>query len=179
MIRVITALGWEGLTPDQIRIHAEALDSAMQEFSINTPLRQAAFLAQIAHETGGFRWLRELGSAAYLRRYDGRADLGNIEAGDGARFRGRGYIQITGRLNYQQAGAALGYALLTQPELAEQPLYAARIASWWWKNRGLNAVADRGDFLRITKIINGGLSWLSDRERKYAVAKSVLLSTKK
>lgn len=69
----------------------------------------------------------------------------------------------------------MGYPLLTQPELAEQPLYAARIAGWWWKSRGLNAVADRGDFQRITKIINGGLNGLADREQKYTAAKSVLL----
>jgi putative chitinase len=174
VVRAIRAMGWRNLTAEQAAAHADALIAAMAEFEIDTPARQAAFLAQLAHETGGFRWLRELGSVRYLQRYEGRADLGNTEPGDGPRFRGRGYIQLTGRHNYQQAGAALNLPLLAQPELAEQPEYAARIAGWYWYRRALNLLADRGDFRRLTRAINGGLNGIADRESKWAIAKQWL-----
>jgi predicted chitinase len=102
------------------------LNRAMQGADINTPAREAAFLAQIAHETGGFRWFRELGSDAYFQRYEGRVDLGNTQPGDGVRFKGRGFIQITGRTNYQRAGETLGIDLIDNPQLAETPAVGAR-----------------------------------------------------
>lgn len=174
VLQAVNAMGWRGLTMEQAALHAEALTAAMAEFEINTPARQAAFLAQIAHETGGFRWLRELGSVRYLQRYEGREDLGNTEPGDGPRFRGRGYIQLTGRHNYQQAGAQLLLSLLTEPELAEQPEHAARIAGWYWYRRTLNRLADTGEFRQITRMINGGLNGIADREAKWAIAKQWL-----
>jgi predicted chitinase len=151
-----------------------AINQAMQAGNITTPGREAAFLAQIAHETGGFRWFRELGSEAYFQRYEGRTDLGNLQPGDGARFCGRGFIQITGRANYERAGKALDVDLIDQPRLAETPEVGARIAAWYWQNRDLNACADRGDFITITRRINGGLIGLADREAYYARAKKVL-----
>lgn len=162
------------LSPAKAATLIDAINQAMQEGNITTPQREAAFLAQIAHETGGFRWFRELGSEAYFQRYDGRVDLGNIRPGDGSRFRGRGFIQITGRTNYEKAGAALGLDLLNHPELAETPEVAARIAAWFWQSRDLNTYADRGDFITITRRINGGLNGLADREAYYERAKSVL-----
>jgi putative chitinase len=149
----------------------------MQEVNIDTPARQAAFLAQVAHETGGFQWFRELGNQAYFTKYDGRADLGNTQPGDGARYRGRGFIQITGRTNYTHAGQALGLDLVNQPQLAETPEIGARIAAWFWNSRGLNALADQADdeaFKSITRRINGGLNGLDDRRAYYARAQSVL-----
>jgi len=148
-----------------------SLNAAMAEFDINTPARQAAFLAQIGHESGQLRYVRELATG---HAYEGRHDLGNIRAGDGVCYKGRGLIQITGRANYAACGAGLGLDLLTHPDLLEQPVNACRSAGWFWKTRGLNALADDGDQLRITKRINGGTNGLADRLALFAVAKRVL-----
>lgn len=147
--------------------HVNALDAAFDRFDIYTPDRICAALAQFAHETGGFRWLRELGSVRYLRRYEGRKDLGNTQPGDGARFRGRGYIQITGRDNYTRMAERLNLPLLDQPELAQQPAIAARISACWWAEHRLNELADGRRFRSITRIINGGLNGYEDRQRRY------------
>lgn len=139
----------------------EPLNDAMAEFGIDAnPARETHFLAQIAHESGGFRYVRELASG---EAYEGRDDLGNTEPGDGVRFKGRGLIQITGRANYADCGAALGLDLLAAPELLEEPVNAARSAGWYWESRGLNELADRGDARAITRRINGGLNGLQDR----------------
>jgi putative chitinase len=166
-----------GLGADKAATLVAPLNQAMQQASITTPARQAAFLAQVAHETGGFRWFRELGNEAYFARYDGRADLGNTQPGDGPRYRGRGFIQITGRANYTQASQALGLDLVNQPTLAETPEVGARIAAWFWDSHGLNALADQANdaaFQTITRRINGGLNGLDDRRAYYARAKNVL-----
>ncbi|WP_371767477.1 glycoside hydrolase family 19 protein [Massilia sp.] len=147
------------------------LNIAMGEFEINTPARQAAFIAQIAHESGQFRYVRELASGA---AYEGRADLGNTMTGDGVRFKGRGLIQITGRANYKACGAALGLDLILYPELLEQPMYACRSAAWFWKARGLNELADAGDQLKITRRINGGTNGLAERLAYFEIAKKVI-----
>jgi putative chitinase len=148
--------------------HSAALIPAFERFEINTPDRVAAALAQFAHETGGFRWLRELGGARYFAtRYDSRKDLGNLQPGDGARFRGRGYIQITGRANYARMATATGYPLLARPELAEDPDVAALISSCWWQEHGLNELADQRRIKAITRIINGGLNGYEDRKLRY------------
>lgn len=149
------------------------LNAAMEEFAINTPQRQAAFLAQIAHESGSLRYVREIASGD---AYEGRSDLGNMEAGDGRKFKGRGLIQITGRYNYVQAAKGLGLPLLERPEILEQPEPACRSAAWWWHTHGLNVVADQGDFLRITRIINGGLNGYDDRLEHWERAKRVLVA---
>jgi putative chitinase len=150
------------------------LDAAMAEFEINTTARRAAFIAQLAHESGEFRYVRELASG---EAYEGRRDLGNTEPGDGIKFKGRGLIQITGRNNYRECSEALfndpDY-LLDDPAILEQPGPACRSAAWFWKSRGLNELADAGDFRRITRIINGGYNGLKDREQYYARAQAVL-----
>lgn len=153
------------------------LVAAMDEFEINTPVRQAPFLAQIAHESGSLRYVRELADGG---AYEGRVDLGNVEPGDGPYFKGRGLIQITGRSNYAKCAEALGLPLLEQPELLEQPVNACRSAAWFWRSRDLNRLADEGDFLMISKRINGtnrktGLpnGW-EDRLAFYERAKQVL-----
>lgn len=161
------------LAASQAETHAAALNPALVEWTINTPRRIAAFLAQIAHETGGFQHLRELGDTAYLARYEGRKSLGNLTPGDGPRFRGRGYIQITGRANYSEAAFNLDLPLTENPVLAEQPCHAARIAAWFWHSRGLNPLADDLKFNSITKKINGGLNAIDQRRRYWERAKQL------
>lgn len=149
--------------------------AAMLEFDISTPARQAAFLAQIGHESGGLHWVVELwGPTPAQARYEGRKDLGNTERGDGFKFRGRGLIQTTGRANYAATGAALGIDLLSDPTLLALPENAARSAGWYWQNRGLNALADVGDFRRITLRINGGLNGQTERVALHEAAKLAL-----
>lgn len=147
------------------------LTTAMGEFGIDSPARQAAFLAQVGHESGQLRYVRELASGA---AYEGRRDLGNVVAGDGVRYKGRGLIQITGRANYKECGRALGLDLVANPELLEEPLNACRSAAWFWSSRGLNALADEGDQRAITRRINGGYNGLDDRLALFAVAERVL-----
>lgn len=148
------------------------LDIAMTEAEANTPLRKAAFLAQTAHESGGFRWVREFGNTKYFSKYDGRTDLGNTEPGDGARFKGRGFIQLTGRNNYTEAGQDLGLDLVNDPELVERDLeVAARVSGWFWQKNNLNRFADSDNFIGLTRAINGGTNGLPDRQAYYARAK--------
>jgi putative chitinase len=136
----------------RISLYGPYLEDAMHEFDISTPRRQAAFIAQLAHESGEFRYVRELATG---EAYEGRKDLGNTEPGDGPRFRGRGLIQITGRSNYSACGSALGLDLLGDPALLEAPGPACRSAGWFWHSRGLNDLADIDGFLEISVKING------------------------
>ena len=145
----------------RLAVFVDPLNDAMREFEIDqNPARETHFLAQVAHESGAFNYVREIASG---EAYEGRADLGNTEPGDGRRFRGRGLIQVTGRANYVECGAALGLDVVARPELLEEPVNAARSAAWFWHDRGLNALADRGDAKAITKRINGGLNGYQDR----------------
>ncbi len=137
------------------------LNRAMQEAGINTPQRQEQFLAQLGHESGGLRYMEEIASGA---AYEGRRDLGNTQPGDGTRFKGRGPIQLTGRANYAAAGRALGLDLVNNPQQAASPEVGFRIAAWYWQTRGLNNLADQGNFREITRRINGGYNGLADRE---------------
>lgn len=148
------------------------LNAAMAEFGITTPARQAAFIAQVAHESGQFRYVREIASG---QAYEGRADLGNTFKGDGVRFKGRGLIQVTGRANYKACGAALGLDLVMFPELLEQPMYACRSAAWFWKSHGLNELADAGDQVKITRRINGGTNGLAERLAYFEIARKVIV----
>jgi putative chitinase len=143
---------------------------------INTRLRIAAFLAQIGHESGSLVYSKELGGASYFAKYDGRKDLGNTQSGDGAKFAGRGLIQVTGRANYLAASKALfgDERLLKNPELLEQPEWAAGSAVWFWSSRDLNALADADRFSDLTKRINGGTNGLEDRKTRYRQALKVL-----
>ena len=147
------------------------LNAAMYEFHINSPLRQAAFIAQIAHESGELRYVEEIASGI---AYEHRKDLGNTQPGDGMRYKGRGLIQITGRNNYAECGKALGCDLITNPELLETTDLACRSAAWFWASHGLNDLADKGDFERITKRINGGLNGYQERLAYHARAKMAL-----
>lgn len=160
-------------------VFAPVLNVAMGAWGIVTPARQAAFLAQIGHESGQLRYVRELGNDKYLARYDTgalAARLGNTpEAdGDGQKYCGRGLVQITGRANYKACGEALGLDLIKSPELLEQPQHAAASAAWFWHSRGLNSLADQGDFVGITRKINGGTNGLADRQALWDKARQVL-----
>lgn len=158
-----------------------ALNVTLPRWEIDNPKRVAAFIAQVGHESGQFRYVRELGSDRYLARYDTGSlarRLGNTPQadGDGQLYCGRGLIQVTGRNNYQACSRALfgDERLLAQPQLLEQPRWACESAAWFWHSRGLNALADRGEFNRITRHINGGLNGLEDRLMLWARAREVL-----
>ncbi len=152
-------------------LFAGPLSDSMMEFDINTKARQAAFIAQIGHESGQLRYVRELASGS---AYEGRKDIGNTMPGDGVKYKGRGLIQITGKANYVALMMALGIDCLEHPEVLEEPVNASRSAAWFWKDRGLNELADQGNFLAITKRINGGTNGLEDRQALWAKAKEIL-----
>jgi putative chitinase len=136
----------------KLSLYREHLVKAMEEAQINTKLRIAAFLGQLALESGELKYFVEIASG---EAYEGRKRLGNTQPGDGPRFKGRGPIQLTGRANYKSAGAALGVDLENNPERAADPDVAFRVAAWYWTSRKLNAKADVGDYKGITKSING------------------------
>ena len=147
----------------------------MNRYQIVGTQRVAAFIAQIGHESGQLKYMREIwGPTAAQARYEGRTDLGNTHPGDGSKYRGRGLIQITGRANYKACGEALGLDLIRQPELLEKPQYACMSAAWFWASRGLNTLADAGQFDKITQRINGGQNGAADRQALYARALKVL-----
>ncbi|QBZ92767.1 glycoside hydrolase family 19 protein [Pseudomonas viciae] len=162
-------------------VFVSALNSAMSRYRIETPKRIAAFLAQVGHESGQLRYVRELGGDQYLSKYDTgslAARLGNTPQadGDGQKYRGRGLIQITGHDNYLRCSLGLfgDERLLALPELLEQPQWAAQSAAWFWEQNGLNELADRDQFNSITRRINGGLNGLEERLKLWARAKEVL-----
>jgi putative chitinase len=173
----------------------EPLLETFEKYEISTPKRQACFLGQIMHESGSFKFTKEnlnysakalmatwpsrfpdLETASQFERqpekiankvYSGR--MGNTEDGDGAKYIGRGLIQVTGKENYTHCGEALGLDLVSNPQLLEEPRYAALSAGWFWNKKGLNALADEGtkdSFEVMTKRINGGLLGLDDRKSK-------------
>jgi putative chitinase len=176
------------------------LEDTFAKYDINTPERQAAFIGQCAHESGNFKTLEEnLNYSAeglmktwpsrfptkeiadqYARQpakiagkvYNGR--LGNNSEEEAAKYLGRGLIQLTGKENYANCGSGIGVDLLSNPNLLNTPEYAALSAGWFWNKKGLNALADAGDFETMTKRINGGLIGLDDRKAKIAKALSVL-----
>ncbi len=142
-------------------------DAIKNNFKVNTFFREAMFWAQMSHETGGFKWMAELGGKMYFKKYDGRADLGNVRKGDGYKFKGRGLIHITGRYNYTKYGRMLGVDLIKEPTLAATPKIAVKIALLYWRDRNLNKYADLQDIRAVTKRINGGYNGLADRKRRY------------
>ena len=178
----------------------EPLTAAFARFEINTPERQAAFIGQCAHESANFKTLQEnLNYSAkglnatwpsrfpseaeaqpYHRQpekiankvYSGR--MGNLEDGDGWKYRGRGLIQLTGKDNYRLASDALGVDFIADPDLVLTKEYAALTAAWYWNKRGLNKEADAKDFTGMTKKINGGVIGLADRVAHINTALGVL-----
>lgn len=163
---MLTAAQLQSICPrcKDVEAVAKHLNNAVEEFGVTD---EAMFVAQLAHESGEFRYVRELASGT---AYEGRRDLGNDEAGDGPRYKGRGYIQITGKSNYRDCANALGIDLIRQPELLELPALAASSAGWYWKSRQLNGLSLEA----CTKRINGGYNGLESRRKYYLKAQSVL-----
>lgn len=159
-----------------------ALSAAFVGSTLVTAPRLAAFLAQAAHESGEFRLWHELwGPTPQQKRYDPPSDLaktlGNTEAGDGFRYRGRGPFQLTGRANYRAAGARLGLPLEADPDLVDALDVGCRVAVDFWETRSLTPLADLetvAAFRVITRRINGGVNSLPQREAYHAVARAVL-----
>jgi putative chitinase len=147
------------------------LQSTLEEYEINTRLRIAHFLAQICHEAAGFRTTEEFADGS---AYEGRADLGNVKKGDGARYKGRGLLQLTGRANYKAYSKAVGVDLESNPERAAEPRLSLRIACEYWKRRKINPDCDRDDIVAVTKKVNGGKNGLDDRRNYLAKAKAAL-----
>jgi putative chitinase len=159
----------------------QSLNDAMTWFDINSPARVAAFLAQIGVESDHLEYVREIwGPTAAQRGYEGRADLGNAQPGDGYRFLGRGLIQITGRANAKAVRDGLAQTLCdipdfeAHPDLLEAPRWAALSAGWYWAKHGCNDLADGGHFEHITRRINGGLNAEDKRLALWSCAKEAL-----
>jgi len=180
----------------------DPLNETFQKYDINTPVRQAFFIGQCAHESGNFKvleenlhysatrlmavWPSRFPNLAVANQYAnnpekianyvyaGRLGNGNEESGDGWKYHGRGLIQLTGKENYDNCGKGLSINLINQPNLLVEPQYAALSAGWFWNKKGLNALADAQDYDTMTKRINGGLIGLDDRKAKIAKALSVL-----
>lgn len=154
---------------DRAELYAPHLEAVRWRWVGDKPEHVAMWLAQLAHESGQLRYVRELASG---NAYEGRADLGNTQPGDGPRFRGRGLIQLTGRDNYARAAAALGLPLLEHPELLETPANAAAVSGWFWHwarcGGRMDAAAD--PVLAVTRRINGGTNGLDARRAYYAEA---------
>lgn len=161
-----------GASERRIAQFLDPLRRGMEEFQINTPQRMAAFIANLAHESAEFRYVKEIASG---EAYEGRKDLGNTQPGDGRRFRGRGLIQLTGRANYQKLSRHFGVDFVDKPALLETPEWAARSACWYWRhgNGDLNPLADNNSFQMIVRRINGGLNGLAARTMYWERARSV------
>ena len=158
------------------------LNTTIAKYDITTRNRACMFLAQIAHESGSFRYTKETASG---KAYEGRKDLGNVIEGDGKKYKGRGLIQVTGRANYKLCGADLGLDLITHPELLETPLNAMLSAGWFWDKHELNKYADLPDtwrsktkkytpFEMVTYLINGGQNGIAERKAFYNRALEVI-----
>ena len=177
------------------------IETAMLRFGIDSPLQQAAFLAQVSHESDGFRRLEEnlnysaTGLRAVFKKYftAEEAELyarqperianrvyarrngnGDEESGDGWLYRGRGPIQITFKENYKALGPHLGVDLVARPDLLKGVNYGAESAAWFWHSRGLNRLAEEKDYEEITQRINGGMNGWPHRVKLYEQAKKAL-----
>lgn len=146
------------------------------EFSINTPLRWAHYLAQIAHESAELRYSEEIASGKAYDTGKLAIKLGNTpEAdGDGQKYKGRGLIQITGRANYADYKGYCGFDVIVKPYLLANPVGAVRSSMWFWKKKKLNELADRDDFNTITQRVNGGTNGLKERYEYLKRAKKAL-----
>jgi putative chitinase len=158
--------------PARLDLCYPGLVKAMLKYEINTPLRAAHFVAQIGHETASFLYMEEIADGS---GYEGRADLGNTQPGDGMRFKGRGLIQLTGRANYTAYSHDCGIDYVSDPTaVATDPFVCVDVAGWYWTRRRINQLADRDDVKAVTKAVNGGYNGLDDRMDYLRRAKQVL-----
>lgn len=165
------------LSADRARQLLPGLNQAARDADLRTVRRRAAFMAQVLVESDGLTALEEYASG---EAYEGRANLGNTQPGDGVRFKGRGWMQATGRANYTAAAAALGLPLVARPELLATVTGGWRFASYYWRTRKLNRWADLGTlegFRAITYRINGGQNGAATREAEWARALAILGAT--
>jgi putative chitinase len=146
----------------------KAVRAAASKYGITDETEINALLAQVGHESGNYRHLTELGSKSYFERYEGRRDLGNTQAGDGYKYRGRGYIQLTGRSNYEQFAKFSGLDVVNNPDLVATPSVGAEAALWFWKTKVKPKVKDFSNVKSVTRIVNGGYNGLADREQRFA-----------
>ncbi|AQA23211.1 chitinase class I family protein [Rhodococcus sp. MTM3W5.2] len=161
-----------GMPAEKIAEYVAPLNAAMERGGIDNPVRQAAFIAQLAVESDSFRTFEEYASG---RAYEGRADLGNTQAGDGERYKGRGAIQITGRHNYESLSQFTGIDFVAHPELVEAPENAFTTAVWYWQSRDLNQVADSAGIVRVSELVNGGHHALERRVADFQRGLDVLI----
>lgn len=148
------------------------LNRCLKRFEINKPPRMRHFLAQIAHESGGLRWFKELADGW---DYEGREDLGNVQPGDGPRFKGAGVIQLTGRANYQAFSTFINDSRVMEGCDYVASTYPFSSAGFWWRNNAVNALCDSGASVEdVTYRVNGGYNGLEDRRRYYAIACQVI-----
>lgn len=160
-----------------------ALNQTFLKYNIDTDsdaagLRMSHFLAQVLHESSAFRYSAEIwGNTAAQKAYDTRTDIGNTPEldGDGYKYRGRGWIQLTGKTNYRMASKEFGQDFLNNPDLLAQEPWDSLAAGWFWCKRKLNKYADKDDLTTITKIVNGGLNGLNDRKMWLVKIKGILI----
>lgn len=157
-----------GANPARATELALAANVHLETYSIKTQLRFCHFLAQLAHESGNFRYMEEIASGA---AYEGRKDLGNTQTGDGKLFKGRGPIQLTGRANYRRYGQQIGIDFENNPEIVAIPSVGLLVACKFWSENNLNVFADYDDVTTITRRINGGLNGFDDRKNKLSMIK--------
>ena len=157
--------------PNIIATLEQYMDTFFVKYNVNTYMRICHFLAQAAEESDGFKTLQEYASGS---AYEGRHDLGNTQAGDGVRYKGRGIFEITGRANYKTYGDKISVDLVNNPQLAADGKNSLLTALEYWNDHGLSIYADHGDITSITKKINGGLNGLSVRQEYLNRALSII-----
>lgn len=143
----------------------------LERYGISSYLRIAHFMGQVTHECAGFRTTEEFASGA---KYEWREDLGNVNKGDGRKYKGRGLIQLTGRFNYTKMAETLSLPLVENPGMAAEPLLSLTIACEYWKSHGINDPADDDDLIEVTRRVNGKLNGLEDRRFYLGRAKAAL-----
>jgi putative chitinase len=154
------------------------LNEAFRRGEMTTDLRQAMFIAQAAHETCEFKFFREVwGPTPAQKRYEFNEQLGNDRLGDGFRYRGRGFFQLTGRRNYSLYGFALGLPLEDYPDMVEDLVIGGQVAGMYWEKHKLNALADKRDIAKVTLAINGGMNGYPQRQVYYARALNAMRLT--
>lgn len=155
-------------TEKNILKYLDFINKYAEQYEINkNKNRMSAFLSNILHESGSLHYNKEIASGS---AYEGRKDLGNTQAGDGVKFKGRGLIQLTGRANYTNFAKFSGIDCVNKPELIETPEMSVLTAVWFWDRNGLNSIADSGDFKKVCKRVNGGFNGFEERQKYYNIA---------